>query len=400
MLYFDKILEGKTLKEWLKKDSARTLTICICFYWTAGYTYSSVLTPYASSLGASAALCGLIVGSYGLAQTLLRLPLGIVSSLLQKRKPFIMSAMLIGAISPLLMALFPSAWGLFFFRALAGVSASAYVTFTVLYSSYVSSSKTTNAVGKLMSYSSMAQLIAITVGGQLIRAYSEKAAFYMAFICGTIGFALSFFISDQKSDKPPLSISALLAVCKDKRLIAVSFLAILMQCVNYSTIFGFTPAWAAERITKDAGLISLLSTVFLLTNMIGARTAAHLSLKFKPQIIISFGFTMISCGVMLVPFCTSIYMLYLAQIFSGVGTGFCLSMLMGTSIQHIPDEKRDAAMGFFQAVYGIGMFGGPVIAGWIIKNSGLEINFYIMAGVAAMAVVLSVILLGGKKRVR
>jgi MFS family permease len=48
---------------------------------------------------------------------------------------------------------------------------------------------------------------------------------------------------------------------------------------------------------------------------------------------------------------------------------------MGMSIQTVSQEKRATAMGFFQAIYSLGMFGGPIIAGIISDVSGLTGGF-------------------------
>jgi len=53
------------------------------------YIYVPVFVPYLNYLGGSYALAGLIVGSYGIMQTLLRLPVGVLSDMSQIRKPFI-----------------------------------------------------------------------------------------------------------------------------------------------------------------------------------------------------------------------------------------------------------------------------------------------------------------------
>ena len=41
---------------------------------------------------------------------------------------------------------------------------------------------------------------------------------------------------------------------------------------------------------------------------------------------------------------------------------------MSSAIRDIPNERRGAAMGIYQAVYGAGMFLGPVIAGRVIDG--------------------------------
>ena len=45
-------------------------------YWFSMYTYVPILSPYVEHLGGSILVIGLVVGSYGFTQLLVRLPLG------------------------------------------------------------------------------------------------------------------------------------------------------------------------------------------------------------------------------------------------------------------------------------------------------------------------------------
>ena len=73
------------------KKNEWTLLSAVFLFWFSVYTYPSFLTTYATNtLGATKVLAGMIVGSYGLTQMILRIPLGIVSDILKKRKLFVM----------------------------------------------------------------------------------------------------------------------------------------------------------------------------------------------------------------------------------------------------------------------------------------------------------------------
>lgn len=57
----------------------RILIIVTGLFWLSMYTYVPILALYAQRLGASYDMVGIIIGSYGLTQLLLRLPIGIAS---------------------------------------------------------------------------------------------------------------------------------------------------------------------------------------------------------------------------------------------------------------------------------------------------------------------------------
>ena len=59
------------------------------------YTYPSFLSGYVQNvLGAGSVLVGMIVGSYGFVQMLLRIPLGICSDRVKKRRVFVQEGFL------------------------------------------------------------------------------------------------------------------------------------------------------------------------------------------------------------------------------------------------------------------------------------------------------------------
>ena len=83
------------------------------------------LPTYCQAAGASVAAVGMIASAYGLSQLLVRVPLGIVSDRIGRRKAFIVAlgfgCLGVGAIA---MAMFPTPAILFLGRLFTGISAS------------------------------------------------------------------------------------------------------------------------------------------------------------------------------------------------------------------------------------------------------------------------------------
>nr|WP_237179332.1 MFS transporter [Paenibacillus sp. MMS18-CY102] len=65
--------------------------------------YVPILSPYLSSLGYSLAFIGIVLGSYGFVQLLIRFPIGLWSDAKGRRKPFIMLGLAAGAASCILV---------------------------------------------------------------------------------------------------------------------------------------------------------------------------------------------------------------------------------------------------------------------------------------------------------
>ena len=67
-------------------------------FWMSLYAYVPVLPTYARDVGAPLGMIGLIVGAYGLTQLILRIPIGVWSDRVARRKPFLIGGMLANAV--------------------------------------------------------------------------------------------------------------------------------------------------------------------------------------------------------------------------------------------------------------------------------------------------------------
>jgi MFS family permease len=101
------------------------------FYWAAIYLYASVLPVYAESLGASLTVVGVIGAAYALPQLLFRIPIGIWSDSLGRRKPLVVSVIIITLLGACGLWISPGAGYLALSRGLVGVGAATWVVFAI-----------------------------------------------------------------------------------------------------------------------------------------------------------------------------------------------------------------------------------------------------------------------------
>lgn len=361
-------------------------------YWFSTYTYVPLLSPYVRALGGSLAMAGIVIGSYGFSQMLFRIPLGIWSDRVGRRKPFIFAGIAAATASSLGFALTSSVWGTLVFRSLAGVAAGAWVVFTVLYASYHKHEHAPRAMGIISFYTSIGQMIAATLGGLIAGVYGWHGAFWLAVAGGVAALLLSLGI---KENPPVDSASAirlvdLLRVGKDKIVLGVSTLAVLAQVITFSTMFGFTPQ-AAVYLGATKADLSWLTLASTLANAIASRlSGGWFASKLGERRVVMLGFGISAVFTAVIPFIHSLPWLYITQAMNGFGQGFCMPVLMGLAIKHIAPNQRATAMGFYQAIYSLGMFGGPAIAGIVGDLFSLEGSFLMVSGVSLAAVFLTV----------
>lgn len=365
--------------------------IVTLLYWMNMYIYVPILPPYMQESGHSAMLIGIVLGSYGFTQMLIRFPLGLLSDKLQKRKPFLMIGMLSGALSCFLFTI-PDSWlwplaG----RMLSGFCASAWVAFTVLYAAYYASNDATKAMSNISFLSVGGQLIGMTLSGWLAGMFDWNAAFITGIGIGLTGFLLVLAIKEPREGvaRAPISMKHLHEVVRTPSLIRVSILSILGHSVLFITMFGFTPLKATE-LGADNGQLTAIVIAFMIPHAIASLLAGRLlAPRFGAWNITAFGFLLSAICTIAMVYSQSLSMLIITQAINGFSQGLYLALLLGMAIQPFELNKRATAMGFYQAAYSIGMFAGPFLAGFMNEGFGLNSGFWLGGAFATAALLLT-----------
>jgi MFS family permease len=343
------------------------------------YTCVPILAAYVEYLGASHSMAGLIVGMYGLSQMLLRIPVGVVSDRYHKRKIFIVFGLLFSLLAGVGILVTQEVTWILILRALAGAAAATWVDFTILFSSYYRKEETTKAIGTLSTYNSLGQMLGILTGGWFADSFGWESSFLIGAVVGAIGLVGALFLVEKVDpNAQKITFEGVKGVARDNMLLTVSFLSILFQVLTFATVFGFTPVYAQSLgATKlDMGLLTFFSTFpTALASWIGGR---HLSAKIGENRVVTIGFILSGAFTLMIPFTGSLWLLVATQAIAGFGRGFTMPVLMSLSIKHMDTGKRATAMGFYQAIYGLGMFAGPLFMGFAGDWMTLQTGFVLL----------------------
>ncbi|WP_234969462.1 MFS transporter [Alicyclobacillus vulcanalis] len=360
-------------------------------YWFSTYTYVPLLSPYVVALGGSLSMAGMVVGSYGFSQMLVRVPIGVWSDKIRSRKPFVIAGGAMGMLSSLGFAITHSVAAALVFRLLAGIAAGCWVVFTVLYASYHEPHEAPKAMGILSFYTSIGQLAASTLGGLWAEHHGWHAAFWLGAAGGLAATVLACFVVDKPParDHGGIRVGEMLAVGRDRIVLGVSCLAVLAQVVTFTTMFGFSPEQATQLGANKADL-SWLTLAATLPNAVASYFSGSLFARWiGERNVVAFGFAIAALFTASIPLCHTLTLLYVTQAINGFGQGLCMPVLMGLAIRHIEADRRATAMGFYQAIYAVGMFGGPAVVGWLGDLVGLSRGFWAVAAVSAAACALT-----------
>ncbi|MBB3109478.1 MFS family permease [Paenibacillus phyllosphaerae] len=365
--------------------------IVTLLYWSTLYIYVPILTPFMSDSGYSETMIGIVLGSYGLTQLLIRFPLGILSDKLHRRKPFLMLGLLSGALSCLLFMI-PGSWiwplaG----RIVSGVCASAWVAFTVLYAAYFANSDSSRAMSNISFMTAGGQLAGMTLSSWLAGALSWNAAFATGIAFGVAGLLLALLVKEPSGGivRAPISFSLLADVVKTRSLLQVSILSILAHSVLFITMFGFTPLHATALGATSGQLIWIVIAFMVPHAAVSLLTGRYLAPRFGSWNVIITGFALSAIFTIAIPFSETLGMLALTQALNGLAQGLHFPLLLALAIAPFEPARRATAMGFYQAAYSAGMFAGPFLAGFMNDSYGLASGFWLGGTIAALSVALS-----------
>lgn len=379
------------VKKHMAKGRIYLIYIVTTLFWFSTYIYTPMLPTYIKSLGASYFLVGLILGCYGVGQMLLRVPIGILSDRLNKRKVFISLGLVSLLISSLGMYFFKNPLLILVFRSFSGVASAFWVIFTVLYSSYFAESEATKAMGVLSAFCNGGILLGLLSGGFIVREFSIKVVFIVSVITAVIGLVFSFAISEKRVERKPIEVKELFMVVHDSNFIAVSVIGVICQFVSFATVYGFTPV-VAENLGASDFQIAMLTAISALPSVIGsALSGSFFAKRFGENKTMVYGLILAALSCCIIPFAPNMMILSISQFFGGFGTGTVFPLLMGLSIKNVSGDKRATAMGIFQSVYGLGMFMGPTVVGALSDGIGIRWGFITIGAVALSGVFISML---------
>lgn len=371
------------------RASARTLYLITGLFWLSQYAYTPYINRELTKMGMNATFMGLVAGAYGLSQTLVRLPLGILADRMGRRRPFVMAGCALVTLAAAGFLLLYSPGGFLVSRSLGGAAAASWVAFTVMYSGYfpreegprrITDLNVANITGRLAGYALMAAFL-ISSG--------VRASFGLSLAAGASALALSLGLREPPQERGGAGLQDMIRVAGNRYLLAVSLLGILTQWAAFSSYYTFNVN-AAMALGAGEKELSLMQIALIIPNILSNLLVSRaLGRGVSARKLVAAGFAVLFAYCLLLPLAGSLTQLFLLQPLGGISASMTFAVLLGQCVREIPPGQRSMAMGFFQATYGIGMTLGPITMGMMVDHLGLKAAFFVIAGLCALSALLS-----------
>lgn len=367
------------------------LLIIVVLFWFSQYVYIPFQTPYLNAYNVSSNMIGIIIGAYGVSQCVLRLPVGLFADSIGKHKLFILCGIVFAGLASIIRVIFPEGYGFLIANIFSGIASSMWISYIVHFTEFFSSEQQQKATSTIILVNNLGMLIGFIVSTLFYEKLGMKFLCIMSVASGIIGTILALNIKDHnlKESNEKSSFKDYLSICKNKRLIFFSLLALIQQGIQMSTTMSFT-----NQILKDLGANSIfvgLSSIFYMLCAVASSwfASSKLCSKHGPKFWIPTVFFLISAYCTLVPTIQNIYIIFLLQSLPGMSTGVLLSYLTSEAMKDVPKIKKSTAMGFFQATYAIGMSVFPMIVGKIAGLISIKASYFTLAFISIIGIVAS-----------
>jgi len=203
---------------------------------------------------------------------------------------------------------------------------------------------------------------------------------------GVIGAAMCTTLTEERKTVSQTAVQELLTVCTNRCLIAFSLLALVQQGIQMATTMSFT-AQVLRGLGASESLLGTSSILYMVSAVVSSYAASSgWAEKRSRRFWISFIFAGLSAYCLLVPACRSISVILGLQLIPGLASGLLFSILTASAMTEVPAGKKSTAMGFYQAVYAVGMTVFPVLTGNVLESAGLMAAYGLLGSFAMLCV--------------
>lgn len=375
-----------------RRDTTLILVAAI-FFFLALYAYMPILSVYALSLGASLSLAGLVVGVYGIGQMVFRIPIGVTSDALSRRKEMIIFGFLVLALSNVAMAVSHNPWSLVVFRVTTALGASTWVCFAVLIGSKFRPERKGTAMGMLGTASQIGQLGGSYLGGRLSQAGSYATPFTWGAVLAVIGGLILLPVTQKRIAKNSnITLRRLAQIAVMPTMLVISGTCVIGMVSWFGVIYTLNPVWAKQVLHMPAIALGYLVMIATAAAAIFNYLSGLFSDRIGKRTPVILGLLIMTLSTAAVPFTASAWQFYSIYIGMGIGWGLAYPPLMALGLSVVSGAEQATAMGVFMSWYCVGMFIGPVVGGTLGQAVGLQSTFLVLAGITLLGVLLALLI--------
>jgi len=382
----------------LKRPQSRGALPIISVVTFLGFLDTHLLIPvialYASTLGASVGIIGLIIGLYSVTNTPANILFGRLIDRVGYKLPLI--AGLIGdVLSMFLYSVSRLPIHLALVRTLHGTSGGLVGPATMSATADFSDKAQR---GRAMGFYGMSLATATLVGYGLSGVIASRLGYKVLFLFGamllTIGVVLSLLLpgAGKKSNMPPeTSSGAGFKKVKDllkRRGLIVAYGSIFAQYFTFGGVVTLLPLHV-RGLGMEAFHIGMLLAIFAIMFIIIQLPSGAFSDRAGRLTPTAIGLSLGIVSLVILPSAATLPLLAVVMALYGTAYGILFPSISALVADHTTPEERGLATGIFHALLTAGVAIGAPVIGWVGEAAGVQLGLVLTPAIMVLALAMS-----------
>ena len=363
------------------------------FVTTMGAGIIGPLLPvYAHEMGANAIQIGLIFAAFSLTRSIFVPFFGKLSDI-RGKKPVLLAGLLLYFVLSILYSISNGIWHLIFLRLTQGFASAMILPVAQAYVGIITPESYEGRIMGLFNVSLYGGLSAGPVIGGIVKDCSSmRYSFLSMGLLALIGLILCLFLLPPKKKEPRLEknkeASSYLALMKDFTIFSL-FLFRVCFTLCIGIIWTFLPLITTTRLGFSSTAIGLLLSIHVITSGVFQTPMGWLADRFNKKAMIILGGIIGMASILALSEASVFWQIAIINAFLGFGAGISIPALMALSvIEGRKSSSMGSVMGLMAQAHSVGMFLGPVMAGFLIHFLSIKFTFMTAALILCMAIVI------------
>jgi len=350
-----------------------TLYLCIFIAMTGLGIISPILPNYASNLGATGIMIGLIYSSFSLSRAILQIPIGRLSDSFSKKK-IIVSGLSVYTLVSILYVFADSPEKLISIRIFHGAASAMVMPVAMAYATILTPE---GKEGRYMGYMNTAMFSGFgagpLLGGFLYEHYSIEYAFYSMSAIVSFSLALTIIILPEersltvRKERPRVSYREIIS---NRRLNGVLVYR-LVNAIGRGNIMSFLSLFAVQSLGLSGTVVGLILSIGIFTNAFLQTPMGYIADRYDKNLLIILGGIIGSAGYFTIIYTGNATELLISRLIISFGGALSIPALTSIAAEEGKKLGAGSTMGVFSTSMSLGQIVGPVLSGALLDMYGM-----------------------------
>jgi DHA1 family multidrug resistance protein-like MFS transporter len=375
----------------MEKDTAnafRILLLCVFMAMMGLGIVSPILPNYASDLGATGVMIGLIYSAFSISRAVLQTPVGRFADSYSKKR-IIIIGLAAYTVTSVLYTFVSSPESLIAVRFVHGVGSAMVMPVAMAYAILLTPK---GQEGKYMGYMNTALFSGFAagplLGGYIYENFSINTVFNAMSVLVFSSLVLTaLFVPEEGSlglrrERPSVSFRKILT----NRRLAGIFVYRAVNALGRGTIMGFLPLFAVQTLGISGSVIGLILSMGIFANAVLQTPMGIIADRYNRNLLLIVGGLISSVGYFFMIGSRSSVDLFAIRLVVSAGGALSLPAITAMIAEEGKELGVGSTVGVFNTAMSLGQIVGPVFTGFLLDSYGMGavFNFAGVIGVVSV----------------